>query len=133
MTKSILIAASLILSALSMTLAQNGAFTAAVDRNQVAVGEQLEVTFTLNGSNTGINFHPPAFDGFIILSGPNASSSFQFINGAMSSSVSYTLYLQAKAEGKYTIGPATIELGRKQLQTQPIAVTVTKGAPRRPG
>jgi hypothetical protein len=53
----------------------------------------------------------------------------QFINGAMSSSISYSYVLQTKAEGKFTIGPATVEYNGKQLQTQPIVITVTKGAP----
>ncbi|MBI3766559.1 MAG: protein BatD, partial [Ignavibacteriales bacterium] len=53
----------------------------------------------------------------------------QIINGSVSSSVSYSYVLQSRAEGKFTIGSATINQGGKQLRTQPISIEVTKGAP----
>jgi hypothetical protein len=109
---------------------QNGSFTASVDNNQVAVGDQFQVTFTLSGSGGGSNFRPPAFNEFFTLSGPNQSTNMQIVNGAVSSSVSYTYVLQAKTEGKITIGPASIDMGGKRLQTQPIVITVTKGTAR---
>lgn len=105
-------------------------FTASVDKNQVTTGEQIQVTFTLNGSSGGNNFQAPAFSDFLVLSGPNQSTSMQFINGSMSASVSYSYVLQSRAEGKFTIGPAAIEVGGKQLRSQPIAIVVSKGAAR---
>ena len=109
-------------------LAQGVSFTASVDKNQVAAGDQIEITFALNGSNGGKNFRPPAFDNFVALSGPNQSTNMQFINGSMSTSVSYSYVIQAHAEGKFTIGAASIEINGKQLQSQPIVITVSKGA-----
>lgn len=111
----------------STSPAQDGAFTASVDRNRVAIGEQLEITFSLNGS--GKNFQPPAFNDFLVLSGPNQSTSMQFINGAMSQSISYSYILQPRSEGKYTIGAATIESGGKKVQSNSITIEVTKGSP----
>jgi len=108
-------------------LSQDVSFTASVDRNQVAMGEQFELTFTLNGSTGGKNFRPPALHDFLTLSGPNTSTSMQFINGVLSSSVSYSYILQPRSEGKFTIGSASIDAGGKQYQTQPITITVTKG------
>jgi hypothetical protein len=109
---------------------QNGSFTASVDNNQVAVGDQFQITFALSGSGGGSNFRPPAFADFYVLSGPNQSTNMQIINGAVSSSVSYAYMLQAKTEGKITVGPATIDYGGKRLQTQPIVITVSKGTAR---
>ena len=106
---------------------QSGSFTASVDNNNNAVGTQFQVTFTLSGANGGSNFRSPAFNDFYVLSGPNQSTNMQIVNGAMSSSVSYSYALQAKAEGKFTIGPASIDYGGKRLQTQPIVITVSKG------
>ena len=107
--------------------AQSGTFTATVDNNRIAMGEQIEITFTLNGS--GKNFQPPAFSDFVVPSGPNQSTSMQFINGAMSQSVSYSYVLQPRAEGKFTVGPATIESGGRKIQSNNITIEVTKGSP----
>ncbi len=109
--------------------AQNASFTASVDKNRVAIGEQFELTFTLEGSGGGSTFVPPPFNDFMLLSGPNQSTNMQFINGSMSSSVTYSYVLQPKAQGKFTIGPASIVSNGKQLRTQPITVEVAKGAP----
>jgi hypothetical protein len=106
---------------------QDATFTASVDKNKVSMGEQFEITFTLNGSTSGSNFRPPSFNDFIILSGPNQSTSMQFINGAMSASISYSYILQPRAEGKFVIPPAFINYGGKQLKTETITIEVTKG------
>lgn len=105
-------------------------FTASVDNDHVSMSDQFTVTFTLSGSGGGNNFHPPSFNDFFPLSGPNQSTNMQFINGSVSSSVSYSYVLQPKSEGKLTIGSATIEYNGKQLRTQPITITVSKGAAR---
>jgi hypothetical protein len=109
--------------------AQDGSFIASVDRNTLAMGEQLEISFSLNGSSGGSDFQPPPFNDFLVLSGPNQSTNMQFVNGSVSSSISYGYVLQSRAEGKFTIGSATITYGGKKLQTQPIAIIVSKGTP----
>lgn len=109
---------------------QDASFTASVDKNRIAMGKQFEITFELTGTSGGKNFRPPSFNDFLVLSGPNQSTNMQFINGAVSSSVSYGYVLQPRSEGKFTIGPATIDHGGKQLRTQPLAIEVTKGTPR---
>ncbi len=107
-------------------------FTASVDNNHVTTGDYIQITFTLEGSTGGKNFLPPSFNDFMILSGPNQSSSMQIINGSVSSSVTYSYVLQPKSEGTFTIGAATIELDGKKLQTDPLQIEVTKGSPRPP-
>ncbi len=109
--------------------AQNQSFITSVDKNQVAMGDQFEVSFTLTGSAGGENFRAPSFADFIVLAGPNESTSMNIINGAVSSSLSYSYTLQPRSAGKFTIGPASILSGGKQLQTQPVTIVVTKGAP----
>ena len=108
----------------------DGSFVATVDKTRAAPGDQIEITFTLSGSNGGKSFRPPAFTDFLVLAGPNQSTNMQFINGVVSSSVSYTYVLQPRSEGKFTIAPAAIEYNGKQLQTQPVGVEVVKGAAR---
>jgi hypothetical protein len=118
----------LVLSGSSGLRAQNEAFTVTVDQSTVSMGDQIEITFTLNGSGGGKNFRPPSFADFQVLSGPNQSTNMQFVNGAVSSSVSYSYVLQPRAEGKFTIGSATIDGGGGTLSSKPVTITVAKGA-----
>lgn len=116
--------------------AQDVSFTASVDRNRVEMGDQIELTFALNGGNGGSNFRAPGLNDFLVLSGPNQSTNMQFINGSVSSSVTYGYVIQPRSVGKFTIGSATISYGGKQLQTQPVTIEVVKGSPQqapRPG
>lgn len=107
--------------------AQN--FTASVNETTVADNEQFKVTFTLSGNNVnGIkNFNPPPFSNFIILSGPNQSTSIQFINGVQSGSISYSYILQPRSLGNFSIGKASIEYDGEEYQTEPLNITVVKG------
>ncbi|HEV8538842.1 MAG TPA: BatD family protein [Bacteroidota bacterium] len=114
-------------------IAQSPTFLASVDNNQVAVGEQIEVTFTLSGSTAAKNFRAPAFTDFDVLSGPNQSTNMQFVNGSMSSSVSFGYVVAPKKEGKLIIGEASIDYGGRTLQTQPVPIAVTKVIPQKQG
>lgn len=107
-------------------------FEAAVDRTQVGVGEQFTLSFTLTGSSMGggKNLQPPDLGKFHIMAGPNQSSSVQIINGAVSSSVTYSYILQPREVGKVTIGAASIEAGGAVLRSQPVTIDVVKGAPK---
>jgi hypothetical protein len=114
------------------SLAQDASFTAIIDKNPIGLGDQFTLSFVLNnaGMGGGKNMQLPDLTKFHIMSGPNQSSSMQFINGAVSSSITYSYILQPKEMGKATIGPATIDVGGKQYKTQPLTIEVVKGAPR---
>ena len=119
----------LVLVGPSALLAQDGSFTASVDRTTVGTGEQFTATFTIAGSDamSAQNFRAPDFGSLFVLSGPNSSQSVQIINGSMSGSVAYSYVLYARQPGKFTIGPASIDYKGRQLKTQPIQVEVVKG------
>jgi hypothetical protein len=106
--------------------AQEPEFVATVSKTTVAVGEPFQVRFTLNTS--GKQFTPPNFKDFRVLSGPNQSTSMQFINGQMSSEISIGYSLLAVKEGTFVIEPAKISVGSDVLITQPIKITVVQGA-----
>ncbi|HCV42844.1 MAG TPA: protein BatD, partial [Bacteroidetes bacterium] len=128
----VLSAGILFFTASSVCLAQDASFDATVDKNPVALGDQFTLSFVLNnaGMGGGKNMKLPDLNSFHIMSGPNQSSSMQFINGAVSSSITYSYILQPKDMGKLAIGSATIEVGGKQLTTQPLTIEVVKGTPR---
>ena len=107
-------------------------FNASVNSTTVGQNDQLQVSFTFSGQNVnGVNnFSPPPFNNFMVLSGPNQSTSMQVINGAVSGSISYSYYLQPKSMGKFSIGSASVNYGGKQYKTQPLEITVVKGSPK---
>lgn len=105
-------------------------FQASVNNNKVGVNDQLQVSFTFSGKDiNGLkDFSPPAFNNFLILSGPNQSTSMQIINSAISASKTYSYYLRPKSLGKYSIGSASINLNGKIYKTEPITIEVIKGS-----
>jgi hypothetical protein len=110
---------------------QDASFQASVNKNPVPLGEQFELSFTLTTSSMkgGKNFKPPDLGSFRIVAGPNQSTSMQFINGAVSSSVTYSYVLLAKDYGTYQIGSAVVEIEGQILKSAPITVGVVKGTP----
>jgi hypothetical protein len=110
-----------------LVYAQNTRLTANVSANPIGVGEQFQVDFSANAQLK--SFRAPSFDGFTVLSGPNQSTSIQYINGAMTQSITFSYILQAKSEGRFTIGAASAEVGGKAMQSQPIVMQVVKATP----
>ncbi len=100
-------------------------------KSTVAVGEQFQVTFSLN--TNGRSFQGPDLRDFVVLSGPNQSTNMQFVNGNISQSISFSYYLQPKAVGNFKIGPASIEVEGKRIASNVIQIAVVKGNPQAQG
>ncbi|HRH37409.1 MAG TPA: BatD family protein, partial [Flavobacteriales bacterium] len=105
--------------------AQEISFKASVDRNSIAVGEQIQLTLTL--ANGGDRFEAPDLGGLVIVGGPRTGSNVSINNGRMSSSISKTWWLTATTPGKYTIGSSKLRIGNATIATDPITVEVVKG------
>jgi len=107
-------------------------FDASVGQTTVAENRHFEVSFTFSGKNiNGLkNFKPPQFRDFLVLSGPNQSTSIQIINGVQSASLSYNYVIQAKSIGTFSIGTASIEYDGESYKTKPINITIVKGSPK---
>lgn len=116
---------SVLLLSSAIVFGQGVKVTATVSSNQVATGEQFEITFSTNGNPEA--FDPPAFNGFQVVGGPNQSSSYSSINGQTTASISVGYVLIAVKEGEYTISPATMVIGGKQYKSNAIRMKVTKG------
>ena len=108
--------------------AQEISFKASVDRTTIAAGDHLKLSVTLNNSRE--QFTAPDLGGLVILQGPFESSSFNYVNGKLSSAVSRTWVLTGTTPGTYTIGPAKVRVGGGAITTEPITVEVTKGTSR---
>ena len=117
-----------LLSAGSPVLSQEVSFTANAPK-VVRAGEQFRLNFVVNASPA--SFNAPEITDFYVLSGPNQSTSqsFQIRNGRRSSSVTitYTYFLQATGEGKFTIDPARVEVDGKEYQSNPVDIEVIAG------
>ncbi len=114
----------LILSACSLNAQK---FTASANRTHVAAGDQMEVTFSVNGTQQVSNFKAPSFADFDVLFGPSQSSNISIINGNMTQSISFTYLLMAKKEGSFTIGPASVDVGGSHMESNSISIEVSKG------
>ena len=95
--------------------AQNAFLSATASKSTVGVGEQFQVTFTLNCD--GQNFRSPGLSNFNVLSGPNKSNNISIVNNSYTQSLSFTFFLQPKSEGNFKIGPASIELQGKRINS----------------
>jgi len=104
-------------------------FEAKLSHSRVQVGQRFQVSFTVN--ENGQKFVPPPFYKFNVLSGPNRSSSMQYVNGKVSKSLTISYVLQAKEVGTFKIGGATILINGKEYKTDPIQVEVVKAAKNR--
>ena len=97
-------------------------------KRQVVVGEQFQVSYELNGD--GKNFEAPNFNNFEKIGGPfsSTSSSVQIINGSVTktNTHTYSFYLRAIKEGKFTIPAATITVDKKKVKSTTMEIEVVK-------
>ena len=108
--------------------------------SKVMTGENFRLTYTVNTQNASDFRMGKVPDALEIITGPYTSqqSSFQMVNGhtSSSSSITYTFIICANKNGTYTIPPAHVSAGGKDVQSQPVKITVsgtaqsTNGAPR---
>jgi hypothetical protein len=97
--------------------------------NVVKVGEQFRLNYVINARPS--SFGAPEISDFYVLSGPNQSTSqsIQIINGRRTSSVTitYSYYLQATGEGKFTIPAATAVVDNKNYTSNTVEIEVIAG------
>ena len=111
-----------------MLRAQDDVSFKVICKKQVVVGEQFQVSYELNGDGT--NFEAPNFNNFEIVGGPfsSSSSSVQIVNGSVTrtNTHTYSFYLRAIKEGKYTIPAATITVNKQKVKSKTADIEVVK-------
>ena len=117
---------ALLLCSIGMALGQEISFTAKVDRTSIAAGEPLQLTISL--ANAQGNISAPELGGLVVQRGPFPSTDIKVFNGRMVTSVSHTWVLTANRPGKYTIGPARVQVGGGVISTDPITIDVGAAA-----
>jgi hypothetical protein len=116
----------IIFCAFSFHLSMAQSATAQVSSKQVQVGVPFEYAIVITANANECT--PPNFKGFDVVSGPNQSSSMQWINGQSSYQLTLTWALVAQKEGKFTLGAADVRIGNQHIETKPVNIEVVKGS-----
>ena len=117
--------------ALGLTAAAELNFSADVDRASVGLGEQVQLTVTVQGTNIGGVPKPqlPALPDFTNLGSTSSqSTNISFVNGRMTQqqTISFIYFLAPSKVGDLTIGACKIDYKGATYETQPISITVTR-------
>lgn len=118
----------IVLGLTALAWAQDLTFSAKVDKTTVDVGDPIQLTLTLSGDIAGVEL--PAFEfpeGFSVAA-RSQSTNFSIRAGAMERSTSLLYVLIPQRAGTFQLGPFSLIHNKKTLQTEPIAVSVEKGA-----
>ena len=89
---------------------------AATDQNRIVLNETLSLKVTAEESNDFPKLDISAIKDFTVISGPGQSSSFQWVNGKMSSSKTLSWTLIPNKPGSLTIPVLTVEIDGKLMQ-----------------
>ncbi|MBM3323637.1 protein BatD, partial [candidate division WOR-3 bacterium] len=124
--------ALLVLSALCLpAVAAELSLSADVDRTSVGLGEQLQLTVTVSGTNIGGVPRPqlPAMADFDNLGSTSSqSTNISFVNGRMTQEqiISFIYFLSPRKAGDLVIGPCKLDFKGATYETQPISIKATK-------
>lgn len=102
--------------------------TATVDKTTVEVGEPISFTLTLSGDVSDVSLPPIQFPEGFAVAGRSQATNFSFRAGVMERSVSMLYVLIPQRAGTFQVGPFRMTHGHRELQTEPIDITVTKPA-----
>lgn len=91
----------------------------------IGINQGLQLSFTLENAN-GNNLKLPAMPDFQLISGPNTSTSMQWVNGNVSQSVTYTYVYKPKKEGTFKIGKASVQVSGTTMESNELTVEVGK-------
>ena len=105
--------------------ARAASFTALLDRDTITLGEQATLSLKFDGVQPENAPALPAVAGLQFqYVGP--SSSFSFINGQTSSSITYNYIVAAQRDGEFTIPAMKSDVDGQQLSSHPIKLAVLK-------
>ncbi|TVR79199.1 MAG: protein BatD [Chitinophagaceae bacterium] len=98
-------------------------FEASLNRDKVGMMQTFQVSFKLTNARGG-NFQPPDLSDFMIVSGPNHSTSVQRINRNVEETFTISYFLRPRRPGKFTIEPASISVSGNEYQSNPLTIEV---------
>jgi BatD DUF11 like domain len=102
--------------------ARAASFTASLDRDTIALGEQATLSLSFEGSQPK-NVPTPNVPGLQIVQ-TGTSQNVSIVNGAMSSTVTVAFSVTPQRTGEFTIPAMTVDLNGQTLTSQPLKLTV---------
>lgn len=105
--------------------ARAASFTASLDRDTITLGDHATLSLKFEGVHPQSAPSLPSIAGLDIqYVGP--SSSFSYINGRTTTSVTYNYIVTAQRAGEFTIPRMRADVGNQRLSSEPLKLTVTK-------
>lgn len=103
--------------------AMGQSFSISANKKDIAVGDYLELTFTLVNAEFN-NFPPPQINDFSLINGPFVLNNTSIINGVKSSSNSLVFVYKALKAGKFVIPAMSLKINKKTLKSNSLSITV---------
>jgi len=125
--KTVGTAAVLVCAVLSVTPARSGdvSIRASISPTTVPLGNEAVLTVVVEGKfRRSVSPELPDIQD-LYMSESGTSQSFSFINGQVSSSITFTYAVSPQKEGSYTISPITFTLDNEQYTADPVTLEVT--------
>lgn len=94
----------------------------------VQQNETFQLEFVINGTLDVEQFTAPAFRNFELISGPNQSNGWTWVNGALSEYVSFSFLLRPKIKGRLPIASAIIKIKGKVYSSAPLVILVSNAS-----
>ncbi len=99
---------------------------ATVDRAEATIEDQIRLTLTIEGSRSARPQLPELPDFEVYSRGQ--STQMSFVNGEVTSSVSYSYVLAPKRTGTLVIAPASVELDGRIFTSEPIRIRIVEAS-----
>lgn len=110
--------------------AQEIALEASLDRNPVWVNQTFTYRLEVSGQASSMpEPNLPPFSEFRVVAGPNTSTSFQIINGKVSSNKTLSVTLMPRRVGEFTIPPVDLRHEGRLYRSNAVTVRVTSQQP----
>lgn len=107
-------------------------FTVTLDHDTILLGDSATLSLKFEGGQPQGTPQLPQIPGLqITYIGP--SSSFSFVNGQTSSSITHNYTIKPAQVGDFTIPGLALKFGNETLNSQPVKFKVTRAAPPTPG
>ena len=106
--------------------AEGAGITTRVDRDQVTLEDQIQLTITVTGSQRATP-DLPDLDAFDVYSRGQATE-MRFINGVASASIRFNYILVPKSTGRFVVGPASVTIDGQTYESRPFTLSVLDAA-----
>ncbi len=107
--------------------------TASVDKNVISLDDQITLTLTIYAEARSVSEPKiPQIDGLDIYQS-GSSQSFNFVNGKISTSYTYTYILIPSRAGRFTIPSFSVRVKGREYKSDPIVVDVKSQGTQVPG